>query len=63
MEDYRDEHSPDIALLLTLARAVRAMVVSPLASPLAGNDARVHLAEIDDAMKPFERYPDPVTDD
>ena len=52
MEDYRDEHSPDIALLLTLARVVRVIILGDL-----GPGAAQHIKAIDDALKPFEAYP------
>jgi hypothetical protein len=55
MSDYRDEHSPDIALLLALARIVRRRHASDMTA--------TELAELDEALKPFEAYPDPVTDD
>ena len=54
--DYRDEHSPDIALLLTLARAVRKyLAATDMTAP--------EIAELDRAMKPFEPYADPVAVD
>ena len=56
MGDYRDEHSPDIALLLTLARAVRKyLAVTDMTAP--------EIAELDRAMKPFEPFPDPVAEE
>lgn len=51
-KDYRDDHSPDIALLLTLAEVVRHLCQGP-----GSNIAR---DAIDKALKPFERYPDPI---
>ena len=56
MDDYRDEHSPDIALLLTLARAVRKyLAATDMTAP--------EIAELDRAMKPFEPFPDPVAEE
>jgi hypothetical protein len=53
VKDYRDDHSPDIALLLTVARAVREFTdMWPGASE--------HVKAIDDCLKPFEHYPNPV---
>ena len=50
MDDYRDEHSPDIALLLTLARAVRKYLAA------TDTTAPEIIADLDRAMKPFEPY-------
>jgi hypothetical protein len=56
MKDYRDDHSPDIALLLTLARTVKALLTHEL-----DDDKRIVLLDmLDAALKPFEHYPDPI---
>lgn len=55
MKDYRDDHSPDIALLLTLAQAVRVIIFSDM-----GPGASEHIKAIDDCLKSFEHYPNPV---
>lgn len=52
MKDYRDDHSPDIALLLTVAQVVRQCAFS-----LGDADG---WKAIDAAMKPFEHYSNPV---
>jgi hypothetical protein len=63
VKDYRDDHSPDIALLLTVARAVRQCAFSlgfrgnALIQP--GWESE-HIKAIDDCLKPFEHYPNPV---
>jgi hypothetical protein len=54
-DDYRDEHSPDIALLLTLARTFR--------KRLAADMTATETAELDKALKAFEDYPPPAVDD
>jgi hypothetical protein len=51
MDDYRDENSPDIALLLAVARAVRDMVELP------------HQAAIDKALEAFKPYATEIEDD
>lgn len=61
MKDYSGE-SPDIALLLTVAQTLRALVEHSggvwhtMAAPLA----REHLRVLDDALKSFEHYPNPI---
>lgn len=52
MKDYRDDHSPDIALLLTVAELLKKHILYGPNAP----DRKV----LEDAMKPFEHYPDPT---
>jgi hypothetical protein len=46
MDDHRDTHSPDIALLIVLARIVRGLCQGP--------GSAENRAVLDEAMKPFE---------
>jgi hypothetical protein len=58
MKDYRDDHSPDIALLLTVADVTRRLLgMLPAHTAIAPEPMMMAL---DAAMKPFEHYPNPV---
>ena len=52
MKDYRDDHSPDIALLLTVAEIMRELTVTWGRPDLVG--------KMDAALKLFEHHPDPI---